>query len=75
MISSGAFPNADAVACVMGCVFRRLPDQPGEWHETERGEHEIHGRPRVHEEVDKNRERRKSEQSREDAPGHGPVRY
>ena len=81
MISSGALPNV---------AFRKPPTPAPVWcaacsvaspisHASgirlTAASTKSTRRPRVHEEVDRDRERREAERRHEDAPRHGPVRY
>ena len=64
---------ADAGACVLGCVLGRLPDQPRERDERDRGEDEERGVAGVRGIADRDRGGREGQRRPEDPASHGPV--
>ena len=61
---------ADPWPRVLTCVFSRFTDQPGQWHERQRGEHEQNRLVRVDEDIDEYRDRRERERSPEESSRH-----
>ena len=62
--------TADAWARVFSRVFGRLPDQPGQGDQRERGQHEQGRLVRVDEDIDEYRDRRERERSPEESSRH-----
>jgi hypothetical protein len=66
---------ADARPGVLGRVFRRLSDQPGEWDEGDGGEHELRGLGKVCAVVERDDERSERERREENSSDHGAETY
>ena len=62
---------ADARTRVLGGVLGRLADQPGQRDEGERCEDELERLRRMHEVVQRDRDRPERERGEEDLPNHG----
>jgi hypothetical protein len=71
----GVEEAADARACVLGRVLRRLADQPGERDESHRREDELERLVQVERVVQQDDERREPEGREEDPANHGRVPY
>ena len=55
---------------VLTRVFGRFTDQPGQWHERQRGQHEQHRLVRVDEDIEEHRDRRERERGPEESSRH-----
>ena len=61
---------ADPWPGVLTRVFGRFTDQPGQWHERQRGQHEQHRLVRVDEDIDEHRDRGERERGPEESSRH-----